>query len=116
MTQTTFEQGQSQVAELVKRFSRNAATYRSPEYNETWARGKSCPRSVLKKRSERPGCAPKFCGPRLYARKLSRLPTCWCSLPLPFRQTSPEQVAYLARWRLFTNITPQVAGGAAAKL
>ncbi len=26
MTQTTFEQGQSQVAELVKRFSRNAAT------------------------------------------------------------------------------------------
>ncbi len=25
MTQTTFEQGQSQVAELVKRFSRNAA-------------------------------------------------------------------------------------------
>ena len=54
MTQTTFEQGQSQVAELVKRFSRNAATYRSPEYNETWARGKSRPRSVLKKRSERP--------------------------------------------------------------
>jgi len=41
MTQTTFEQGQSQVAELVKRFSRNAATYRSPEYNETWARGKA---------------------------------------------------------------------------
>ena len=29
------------VAELVKRFSRNAATYRSPEYNETWARGKA---------------------------------------------------------------------------
>ena len=38
MTQTTFEQGQSQVAELVKRFSRNAATYRSPEYNETRVR------------------------------------------------------------------------------
>jgi hypothetical protein len=35
MTQTTFKQGQSHVAELVKRFSRNAATYRSAEYNET---------------------------------------------------------------------------------
>ena len=39
MTQTTFEQGLDLVAELVKRFSRNAATYRSPECNETWARG-----------------------------------------------------------------------------
>jgi SAM-dependent methyltransferase len=38
MTQTTFEQGLDSVAELVKRFGRNAATYRSPEYNETRAR------------------------------------------------------------------------------
>ena len=41
MTQTHFERGQGQVVEMVKRFSRNAATYRSPEYNETWARGKA---------------------------------------------------------------------------
>ena len=38
MTQTTFEQGLDSVAELVKRFGRNAATYRSPEYNETRVR------------------------------------------------------------------------------
>ncbi len=29
MTQTTFEQGLDSVAELVKRFSRSAATYRN---------------------------------------------------------------------------------------
>ena len=38
MTQTTFEQGLDSVAELVKRFGRNAATFRSAEYNETRGR------------------------------------------------------------------------------
>jgi len=43
MTQTTFERGQGQVVELGKRLSRNTATYRSPEYNETWAREETPP-------------------------------------------------------------------------
>ena len=38
MTQTTFEQGLDIVADLAKRFSRNAATYRNPEYDETRSR------------------------------------------------------------------------------
>ena len=38
MTQTTFEQGLDSVAELVKRFSRNAAIYRGSTYNEAQAR------------------------------------------------------------------------------
>jgi hypothetical protein len=33
-----------------------------------------------------------------------------------FSENIAGQVAYLARWRLFTNITSQVAGGTAAKL
>ena len=43
MLPTDFEQGLNTVARLVKQFNRNAATYRNPEYNETWAREETPP-------------------------------------------------------------------------